>query len=172
MSEVYFIKIHNLFKILFHCVTAKFCYTKKHRNNKKGAEHWNRLKCTAKKLAEPKGVGGPLKTGTKIRQLSRSDILRPSAVLKKRLAPAAGRHCSPPPARCEIIGNHTDHQFGRAVAAAVTLDMIAVAAPNGSHTVRVVSEGYSAAVVELDDLAPRIRKRECLPHSFGAQPPD
>ena len=63
------------------------------------------------------------------------------------------------PGRCEIIGNHTDHQFGRAVAAAVTLDMIAVAAPNGSHTVRVVSEGYSAAVVELDDLAPRIREK-------------
>ena len=46
------------------------------------------------------------------------------------------------PGRCEIIGNHTDHQFGRAVAAAVTLDMIAVAAPNGSHTVRVVSDAF------------------------------
>ena len=37
--------------------------------------------------------------------------------------------------------------------------MIAVAAPNGSRTIRVVSEGYSASVVELDDLAPRIRER-------------
>ena len=63
------------------------------------------------------------------------------------------------PGRCEIIGNHTDHQLGRVVAAAVTLDMIAVAAPNGSRTIRVVSEGYSASVVELDDLAPRIRER-------------
>ena len=55
------------------------------------------------KLAEPKGSAA-FKTGTKIRQLSRSDILRPSAVLKKRLAPAAGRHCSPPPAAVKSLG--------------------------------------------------------------------
>ena len=62
------------------------------------------------------------------------------------------------PGRCEIIGNHTDHQMGRAIAAAVTLDMAAAASPNGTHTIRVVSEGYSVSVVELDDLAPRIRE--------------
>ncbi len=59
------------------------------------------------------------------------------------------------PGRCEIIGNHTDHQQGHVVTAAISLDMIAAASPNSSHTVRVFSEGYPAALVDLDDLAPR-----------------
>ncbi len=59
------------------------------------------------------------------------------------------------PGRCEIIGNHTDHQQGHVVTAALSLDMIAAASPNGSRSVRFFSEGYSAALVDLDDLAPR-----------------
>ncbi|MDD3192562.1 MAG: galactokinase family protein [Oscillospiraceae bacterium] len=62
------------------------------------------------------------------------------------------------PGRCEFIGNHTDHQQGRVVAAAITLDVVAAAAPNGTRTVRIVSEGYTAAIVDLEDLAPRARE--------------
>ncbi len=64
------------------------------------------------------------------------------------------------PGRCEIIGNHTDHQHGHVVTATISLDMIAIASPNGSRTVHVFSEGYSAATVDLEDLAPR-------PKEFG-----
>lgn len=55
------------------------------------------------KLAEPKGSAA-FENWYENPALSRSDILRPSAVLKKRLAPAAGRHCSPPPAAVKSLG--------------------------------------------------------------------
>ncbi len=56
------------------------------------------------------------------------------------------------PGRSEVGGNHTDHNAGRVLAAAVDLDIIAVAAPNDAGVVRVHSQGYPPAVVHLDDL--------------------
>ena len=50
--------------------------------------------------------------------------------------------------------NHTDHQHGRVLAASVDLDVIALAAPNGTNTVRVLSEGFEMDVVDLDRLTP------------------
>ena len=58
------------------------------------------------------------------------------------------------PGRTELGGNHTDHQRGRVLAASVNLDVIALAAPNGTDTVRVLSEGYPMDVVELSCLEP------------------
>ncbi len=46
------------------------------------------------------------------------------------------------PGRTEIIGNHTDHQRGIAMAGSVNLDVIGIAAKNDSDFVRVVSYGY------------------------------
>lgn len=46
------------------------------------------------------------------------------------------------PGRTEIIGNHTDHQRGIAMAGSVNLDVIGVAAKNNSDIIRVVSYGY------------------------------
>ena len=56
------------------------------------------------------------------------------------------------PGRTEIGGNHTDHQKGCVLAAAVTLDAIAVAAPNGTNIVRIDSQGYPPFEVDLSDL--------------------
>ena len=56
------------------------------------------------------------------------------------------------PGRTEIGGNHTDHQLGRVLAAAVNLDTRAAVAPNGTMTVRVLSQGYPLCRVELSDL--------------------
>ena len=42
------------------------------------------------------------------------------------------------PGRTELSGNHTDHQYGRVLAAAVDLDMQAAVRPNGTDTVRVL----------------------------------
>lgn len=56
------------------------------------------------------------------------------------------------PGRTEIGGNHTDHNYGRVLAGAVNLDNIAVAAPNGSNTVRIKSAGYPEFQVDLSSL--------------------
>lgn len=56
------------------------------------------------------------------------------------------------PGRTEICGNHTDHNHGRVLAAAINLDAIAAAAKNNENICRVKSEGYSMDVVELDSL--------------------
>ena len=58
------------------------------------------------------------------------------------------------PGRTEVGGNHTDHNGGRILAAAVDLDIIAVAAKNDLQDVRVKSEGYSQDLVSLDQLSP------------------
>ena len=56
------------------------------------------------------------------------------------------------PGRTEIGGNHTDHNGGRVLAAAVDLDAIAVAAPASDGLIVVESEGYPRHEVRLDDL--------------------
>ena len=58
------------------------------------------------------------------------------------------------PGRTELGGNHTDHQHGKVLAAAVDMDMLAAAAPNGERLVRVKSEGYEMFTLSLDELAP------------------
>ena len=46
------------------------------------------------------------------------------------------------PGRTEISGNHTDHQHGRVLAAAVDIDIIAAASPSDDGIARIKSEGY------------------------------
>ena len=59
------------------------------------------------------------------------------------------------PGRTEVGGNHTDHQHGRVLAAAVDLDILAAAAPNDSGVIRVQSQGYAPIIVDLGELTPR-----------------
>ena len=59
------------------------------------------------------------------------------------------------PGRTELGGNHTDHQHGRVLAAAVDLDSTAAVAENGENFIRVISEGYPMCIVELTDLLAR-----------------
>ena len=59
------------------------------------------------------------------------------------------------PGRTEIGGNHTDHQRGRVLAAAVDLDTLAAVRRSGTGTIRILSEGYPMSVVELDKLEPQ-----------------
>jgi len=56
------------------------------------------------------------------------------------------------PGRTEIGGNHTDHNYGRVLAGAVNLDMIAVAATNGTNVIRIKSVGYPEFQVDLSEL--------------------
>ena len=59
------------------------------------------------------------------------------------------------PGRTEIGGNHTDHQRGRVLAAAVNLDTLAAVRVNGTGTIRILSQGYPMSVVELSCLEPQ-----------------
>ena len=59
------------------------------------------------------------------------------------------------PGRTEIGGNHTDHQRGRVLAAAVNLDTRAAVRVNGTNTIRILSEGYPLCTVSLDCLTPQ-----------------
>ena len=58
------------------------------------------------------------------------------------------------PGRTEIGGNHTDHQRGRVLAAAVNLDTRAAVRVNGTNTIRILSKGYPMSVVDLAELTP------------------
>ena len=63
------------------------------------------------------------------------------------------------PGRTEVGGNHTDHNAGRVLAAAVDLDIIAAAAPAADGIIVIESEGYAPHTVSLDDLDPRESER-------------
>lgn len=59
------------------------------------------------------------------------------------------------PGRTEMGGNHTDHQHGRVLAAAIDLDAIACASKSDSMTARVLSEGYPEIVIDLSVREPQ-----------------
>ena len=51
------------------------------------------------------------------------------------------------PGRTEIIGNHTDHNGGKILAASITMDSVAAAAKTDDGVVTIWSEGYPEAIV-------------------------
>ena len=57
------------------------------------------------------------------------------------------------PGRTEVGGNHTDHQHGCVLAAAVNLDVIAVVGFHREGVIRLKSMGYSQIQVQLSDLS-------------------
>ena len=67
------------------------------------------------------------------------------------------------PGRTELSGNHTDHQRGRVLAAAVNLDMQAAVRVNGTHTIRILSEGYPVSIVDLSVLTPQAEEINTTP---------
>lgn len=57
------------------------------------------------------------------------------------------------PGRTEIIGNHTDHNSGKVLAASIDMDTIGAAYPNNSNIIHITSEGYeNEIVIDLLDL--------------------
>ena len=59
------------------------------------------------------------------------------------------------PGRTEIGGNHTDHQRGRVLAAAVNLDTVAAVRLNGTDKIRILSDGYPMCEVNVNELTPK-----------------
>lgn len=58
------------------------------------------------------------------------------------------------PGRTELAGNHTDHQKGRVMAAAVDKGITAEAEPNGENVIRVFSHGFEPIEIDLQRLWP------------------
>ena len=58
------------------------------------------------------------------------------------------------PGRTELAGNHTDHQNGIVLCAAVTMDTLAAVAPRSDDEVRIVSSGFGEVRLRLDTLSP------------------
>ena len=56
------------------------------------------------------------------------------------------------PGRSEISGNHTDHEGGHIIAAALDVAVDGIACANGTNVVRVASEGYEPFEITLDSL--------------------
>ena len=56
------------------------------------------------------------------------------------------------PGRTEIGGNHTDHNHGRVLAAAVNLDTLCAVTARDDMTVRFHSEGYAPITLDLSEL--------------------
>lgn len=53
--------------------------------------------------------------------------------------------------RVEVCGNHTDHNGGRVVSCAISLDTLACFMPTESSIVHIKSEGYDDIIVDLND---------------------
>lgn len=57
------------------------------------------------------------------------------------------------PGRCEISGNHTDHQHGKVICASVDLDIIALVEKTDNNCITLKSEGYEKVDnVDLSNL--------------------
>lgn len=55
--------------------------------------------------------------------------------------------------RTEVGGNHTDHNRGKVLAAAVSLDVIAFVVPTADGVITVKSEGFPQDIVDVSDLS-------------------
>jgi galactokinase len=85
---------------------------------------------------------------------SLAEGMSPQAGFPAEFAPAAGTlRLFSAPGRTELGGNHTDHNRGMVLAAAIQMDAVAVAAPRSDQTVFLRSAGFPDVIVKLDDAA-------------------
>ena len=57
------------------------------------------------------------------------------------------------PGRIEIIGNHTDHNAGKVLAAAITVDTLGAVSRRDDNKIEVKSENYPMLKVDLADIS-------------------
>ena len=69
----------------------------------------------------------------------------------KRIFGAKNAYICSSSGRVELLGNHTDHNGGKVLSTAISLDTLAFFLPNGTQTVDVFSEGYGKITVNLSD---------------------
>lgn len=69
------------------------------------------------------------------------------------------------PGRTELCGNHTDHNNGRVLAAAVNLDTVAAVSPRDDLQITLHSEGFAPIRVDLNSLSP-VKEEQGTPASI------
>lgn len=57
--------------------------------------------------------------------------------------------------RAEVLGNHTDHNHGKVMVAAISCDVLACVSKRTDGKIKVVSDGYAPITVSLEDLEKR-----------------
>ena len=84
------------------------------------------------------------------------------AAFEAAFGPVQGRKLllAEAPGRTEIAGNHTDHQGGHTIAAAVDRYCRGLFSPNDEGIARVMSPGHDPVEVDLGSLAPRPDERD------------
>lgn len=91
-------------------------------------------------------------------RISRSEFARYQSLLdlhREHFMTKAPLVLASAPGRVELVGNHTDHNHGQVLAAAVNLDTAAVAGSREDTQVHLLSEGYKPLVLDLADLSPQ-----------------
>ncbi|MCR5788704.1 MAG: galactokinase [Lachnospiraceae bacterium] len=63
------------------------------------------------------------------------------------------------PGRTEVGGNHTDHQHGQVLAAAVNMDVIAIVQKTDDKTVKILSGTYDIKPISMEDLSVREKEK-------------
>lgn len=63
------------------------------------------------------------------------------------------------PGRTEICGNHTDHNNGKVLCAAVNYDMLAAVSPNSDFHIRLHSINHSSVDIDLNSIEPAVSER-------------
>ena len=95
-------------------------------------------------------------------KLNQAQAARLQVGFEKTFGDKAERYFSAP-GRTEIGGNHTDHQRGRVLAAAVDLDTIAAVRINGTNWIRIQSKGYPMYQVDATDLEVKPEEKNTTP---------
>lgn len=72
--------------------------------------------------------------------------------------PASPRYFSSP-GRAEIVGNHTDHNLGKVLVAAISCDVFCLVEKREDDVVEIVSEGFHPIRIRLSDTERRERER-------------
>ena len=64
------------------------------------------------------------------------------------------------PGRTEVCGNHTDHNHGKVIAAAINLDAVACAEKTDNGVISVKSEKYPGDFIDISVLTPQDKERD------------
>ena len=59
------------------------------------------------------------------------------------------------PGRIEVVGNHTDHNNGKVIAAAISVDLLGAVSETKDNKIVVNSIGYPSVSVDITDLEPK-----------------
>ena len=98
--------------------------------------------------------------GEKELDVQRARYAELCTLFEEKIGDADGIRFFSAPGRTEVCGNHTDHNHGRVLAAAINLDAVACAAKTDGNYIRVFSKGYPGDVVDINVLTPQANERD------------